>query len=103
MVAHTFNPSIQEAETRGSLEFEVSLVYRVSSRTARTAQRNHVSKDQKQNKTQKPQNKKMGSVTQKQYSKHGSREKESGISKHNCNGKIKMLQDPQQQQGAEML
>jgi hypothetical protein len=34
-------------------EFETSLLYRVSSRTARATQRNPVSKNQKQNKTKK--------------------------------------------------
>jgi hypothetical protein len=34
-------------------EFEASLVYRVSSRTVRTIQRNPVSEKQKQNKTRK--------------------------------------------------
>jgi hypothetical protein len=34
MVAHAFNPSTWEAEA-GDFEFEASLVYRVSSRTAR--------------------------------------------------------------------
>jgi hypothetical protein len=43
---HAFNPSTWEAEAGGS-EFEASLVYRVSSRTARTTQRNPVSKNQK--------------------------------------------------------
>jgi hypothetical protein len=51
VVVHAFNPSTWEAE------FEASLVYRVSSRTARTIQRNPVSKNQKtkpkQNKTKK--------------------------------------------------
>jgi hypothetical protein len=49
-MAHTFNPSTWEAEAGGSLisEFEASLVYRVSSRTARTAQRNPVSKTKNQ-------------------------------------------------------
>jgi hypothetical protein len=46
MVAHTFNPSIQEAEAGKFIEFEASLVYRVSSRTARATQRNPVSKTQ---------------------------------------------------------
>jgi hypothetical protein len=60
VVAHDFNPSTWEAEA-GSSEFETSLVYRVSSRTARATQRNPVSKT-KQNKTkpkkqkQKPKN-----------------------------------------------
>jgi hypothetical protein len=35
VVVQTFNPSTQEAETGGSLEFKASLVYSVSSRTAR--------------------------------------------------------------------
>jgi hypothetical protein len=37
-VIHTFNSSTQEAEAGGSLEFEVSLVYEMSSRTTRTIQ-----------------------------------------------------------------
>ena len=39
MVAHTFNPSIWEAEAGESLEFEASLVYRTGLRTTRNAQR----------------------------------------------------------------
>jgi hypothetical protein len=35
VVAHTYNCSTQEAEADGSLEFEMSLVYTVSSRTVR--------------------------------------------------------------------
>jgi hypothetical protein len=46
MVAHAFNPSTQEAEA-GESEFEASLVYKVSSRTARARQRNPVSKKKK--------------------------------------------------------
>jgi hypothetical protein len=49
VTAHTFNPSAQEAEAGRSgraFEFEASLVYRVSSRTARATQRNPVSKKQ---------------------------------------------------------
>ena len=48
VVAHTFNPSTQKAEgrCRQISEFEASLVYKVSSRTARSIQRNPVSKDQ---------------------------------------------------------
>jgi hypothetical protein len=38
VVAHAFNPSTQETEAGGSLEFEASLVYKVSSRTARAIQ-----------------------------------------------------------------
>ena len=44
------------AEAGGFLEFEASLVYRVSSRTARATQRNPVSKNQK-NKNKKIKNK----------------------------------------------
>jgi hypothetical protein len=47
VVAYTFNPSTWEAEARWISEFEASLVYRVSSRTARATQRNPVSKNQK--------------------------------------------------------
>jgi hypothetical protein len=39
VVAHAFNPSTWEAEAGESLEFEASLVYKVSSRTVRTMQR----------------------------------------------------------------
>jgi hypothetical protein len=57
VVAHVFNPSTWEAEVGGSQEFEASLVYRVSSRTARATQRNPVSKNQNQ-KTNKQSNNK---------------------------------------------
>jgi hypothetical protein len=50
VVAHAFNPSTWEAEGRQISEFEASLVYRVSSRTARAIQRNPVSKNQKKKK-----------------------------------------------------
>ena len=42
VVAHTFNPSAQEAESGDLCEFEAILVYRV---TARSTQRNLVSKN----------------------------------------------------------
>jgi hypothetical protein len=59
VVAHAFNPSTQEAEAGRSLEFEASLVYRVSSRTAKATHRNPVSKNQKpKNKNQKNKRKK---------------------------------------------
>ena len=35
VVVHAFNPSAQKAEAGKSLEFQASLVYRVSSRTAK--------------------------------------------------------------------
>jgi hypothetical protein len=45
VVADAFNPSTREAEAgRRISEFKASLVYRVSSRTARATQRNPVSK-----------------------------------------------------------
>lgn len=43
MVVHTFDLSTWEAETSGSLELEVSLVYIVSSETARATRENPVS------------------------------------------------------------
>jgi hypothetical protein len=45
VVAYAFNPSTWEAEAGRFLSFEASLVYRVSSRTARAAQRNPVSEN----------------------------------------------------------
>jgi hypothetical protein len=54
VVAHTFNPSTWEAEAGEFLNFKASLVYRVSSRTARATQRNPVQK-----KTNKQTNKKV--------------------------------------------
>ena len=52
VVAHAFNPSSQETEAGGSL-FKASLVYRVSSRTAKATQINPVLKNQKQEKKRK--------------------------------------------------
>ena len=45
-----FNPSTQEAETGGSLEFEASLVYTVSTRIARATQRNQISENEEERK-----------------------------------------------------
>jgi hypothetical protein len=56
-VEHAFNPSTCKAEAGRSLEFKASLVYRVSSRTARATQRNPVSKN-KDKQTNKNKNKK---------------------------------------------
>jgi hypothetical protein len=47
VVVYAFNPSTWEAEIS---EFEASLVYRVSSRTARTTQRNPVLKKKQKTK-----------------------------------------------------
>jgi hypothetical protein len=56
VAAPTFNPNIQKAEAGRCYlcKFEASLIYRVSSRTARATQRNPVSKKQNQ-----PTNKKL--------------------------------------------
>ena len=63
VMAHAFNPSTREAEDRQISEFEVSLVYRVSSRTARAIQRNPVLKNQKTNQTKTNNNNKINSYT----------------------------------------
>jgi hypothetical protein len=52
VVAHAFNPSTWVAEA-GRFELEASLVYKVSSRTARATQRNPVLKKQTNKKDQK--------------------------------------------------
>jgi hypothetical protein len=49
VVVHAFNPS-KGGRGRRISEFEASLVYKVSSRTARATQRNPVSKNQKKKK-----------------------------------------------------
>jgi hypothetical protein len=51
---HTFNPSTWEAE-RGRSEFKASLVYRGSSRAARTTQRNPALKNQEKKVLHVPQ------------------------------------------------
>ena len=42
MVAHTFNPNTLETEAEGLNEFKASLVYTVSSRTARLPSKGHI-------------------------------------------------------------
>jgi hypothetical protein len=55
-VAHAFNPNTQEAEAgRQISEFEDSLIYKVSSRTARATQTNPVSKNQRGKKQKQKQ------------------------------------------------
>ena len=49
VVAHAFNPSTQGGRGRWISKFEASLVYKVSSRTARAIQRNPVSKNKTKN------------------------------------------------------
>ena len=56
MVAHAFNPRTREAEVgrgRQISEFEASLVYKVSFRTARAIQINPVSKNKTKKKKKK--------------------------------------------------
>ena len=47
MMAQSFNPSTREAEVSDLHEFEASLLYRVSLRTAKSVQRKPVLKNQK--------------------------------------------------------
>jgi hypothetical protein len=55
---HAFNPSkLSGGRGRPISEFEASLVYRVSSRTARATQRNPVSKKKKKKKERKKEKK----------------------------------------------
>jgi hypothetical protein len=49
VVVHAFNPSTRGAGGRWISEFEASLVYKVSSRTAKATQRNPVSKNPNNN------------------------------------------------------
>jgi hypothetical protein len=62
-LVHALNLSTRGAEAWQIFEFEASLVYKVSSRTARATQRNPVSKKQKNKKTNKT------NKTQKQTNK----------------------------------
>ena len=55
VVAHTYISSTLEGRGRRISEFEASLVYRVSSRTHRTIQRNPVSKTKENKQTNKNQ------------------------------------------------
>ena len=59
---HACNPSTLGGRVRWISEFEASLVYRVSSRTARAIQRNPVSKKTKSKKKQKTKNKQTKNV-----------------------------------------
>ena len=59
LVAHTLNPNTWGQTQADLYEFEASLVYRVSSRTARATQRNPVSKNKNKTKNQKQTNKKI--------------------------------------------
>ena len=59
VVMHTLSPSSWKAKGIRSL-FQASLVYRVSSRTARTTQRNPVSKRKKPKSKQRKESRKEG-------------------------------------------
>jgi hypothetical protein len=59
---HTPLISALERQRQTISEFEASLIYRVSSRTARAIQRNPVLKDQKKKKQKKQKKKQGGSV-----------------------------------------
>jgi hypothetical protein len=59
-VAHAFNPQHSGGKGRWISEFEASLVYRVSSRTAKDTQRNPVSKNKTKQKKNPKQTKKGG-------------------------------------------
>jgi hypothetical protein len=98
MVAHAFNPSTREAEAgRWISEFEGSLVYKVSSRTARATQRNPVSKkkQQQQQKTPKQTDKKICNVykrqTRQQTRQQAVQMKISSISMHRSNNSPKKI------------
>lgn len=47
VVAYPFNPSTEEVEAGGSLEFKDNLVYRERSKMTRATQKNPVSKNQR--------------------------------------------------------
>ena len=54
MLAHTFNPSTQEAEAGSFSEFEASLVYKMSSRSARAIHIDPISGGKTKLKLKKP-------------------------------------------------
>jgi hypothetical protein len=62
-VSHTFNPTTPGGRGRKIAEFEVSLVYRVSSRIAKATQRKHCLKKPKTK--QNPKNKQQTTTTAK--------------------------------------
>ena len=65
MVVQTFDSNTWETEAGRSLEFEPSLVYRVSSMTARATQRNPVSKNQTKTNQKKKKKKKKKKIINK--------------------------------------
>ena len=65
VVAHASHPSTLGGRVRQISEFEASLVYTVSSRTARAAQRNPVSENKKQKTKNKKKQKKIKTKNKK--------------------------------------
>jgi hypothetical protein len=76
-VAHTFNPNKGKAEAGGSL-FKASLVYRVSSRTAKATEKHCLKKKKKKqtNKKQKQKQNKKNPKNKKQKNKKQNKTKQ---------------------------
>jgi hypothetical protein len=64
-MAHAFYPSTRGGRGRQISEFEASLVYKVSSRTARAIQRNPVSKNKKTKQKRKEKKRKVPQTKQR--------------------------------------
>ena len=64
VLAHDFSPSTQEAEAGESLEFDTSLLYRTSAQTARSTQRNPVSKTKTKQTNKQPNQTKNNALPQ---------------------------------------
>lgn len=58
---HTFDPSTWEAKFGGSVEFKTSLIFRVSSRTVRTTQKNAVLQNQDEEEEEEEKGRRGGS------------------------------------------
>jgi hypothetical protein len=74
-VVHAFNPSTWEAKA-GRCEFQDSLAYRMSSRTAMATQRNSASKKKKKKKKQVFRNKHIHTYTYIHTHTHTQRQRE---------------------------
>jgi hypothetical protein len=85
VVVHAFNPSTQEARGRRISEFEASLVYKVTSRTARAIQRNPVSK--------KPKNKKKKKKNKKKTKKQKNKKRKQASAKGLCSRPVFQIRD----------
>jgi hypothetical protein len=69
VVEHAFNPSTWETQAGRFCEFEASLFYRVSSRTASATQRNPVSGNKQKTKQNKKKNKQTNKILKNQKPK----------------------------------